>query len=418
MRTFIFLLTFVCAIFRLDAYTVAELIELSLLNSPETAAVAQQTIRAEGNLGVTLSDRYPKLSLAGSINHGRDYSFINGPLTNYTLMRGELILDYLLFNFGKLDHSINAARALVASSFYSHDFSIQQVMIKTLRAYFQAIRTTVNLDAERETLRQTEELIKGTEELIKAGTRGKTDLLALQVRKNDSLMRVKEKEADYLTALAHINILIGKPLNSPVELAPLDNVPAALPLLETCKTLRSDLQAKYKAAEAKREQWKATKSAALPTIKLSARSGAEKYVKSKSKGYDYDVAVRLSYPIFDGYENCYRQQQEAADFSTELWRIVDLENQIDEEIATLQLKLEAAWDVFQIADHGEKTTEEMYKSSVELYRAGKYSIFDVLNAQLTYQANMCRNELAKIDYFRALNELAYALGNLENLWEN
>ncbi len=53
----------------------------------------------------------------------------------------------------------------------------------------------------------------------------------------------------------------------------------------------------------------------------------------------------------------------------------------------------------------------MYQGAVDLYQAGKYSIFDVLNAQQTYQANMSKNELARIEYFRALNELAYALGN-------
>ncbi len=416
-KTLLFLFLICCGI-QLEGYSVAELIELSLLNSPETAAVAQQVIRSEGSLGVIYSDKYPKLSLNATVKHGRDYSFINGPLTNFTFLRGDIVLDYLLFNFGKLDHSIQSARALVAASLYSRDFSVQQVMIKTLRAYFQASRAAVNLDVEKGTLKQTEELLKGTEELIKAGLKGKTDLLALQVRKNDNLMRLKEREADYLSAVAHLNILIGKSTDVPLELAPLDDVPAVRPLLDTSRYLRSDLQAKYKAAEAKREQWKATKSAALPSIRLTASSGAEKYVKSKSKGYDYDVGVRLNYPIFDGYENCFRQQQELADYATEMWRIVDLENQIDEEIATLQYKLEAAWDVFQIADNGEQTTEEMYKSAVELYRAGKYSIFDVLNAQLTYQANMSKNELAKIDYFRALNELAYALGNLENLWEN
>jgi outer membrane protein TolC len=294
MRQTILFLFLICNCIKLEGYSVAELIELSLLNSPETAAVAQQVIRSEGSLGAIFSDKYPKLSLNGTVSHGRDYSFINGPLTNFTFLRGDIVLDYLLFNFGKLDHSIHSARALVAASLYSRDFSVQQVIIKTLRAYFLASRAVVNLDVEKGTLKQTEELLKGTEELVNAGLKGKTDLLALQVRRNDSLMRLKEREADYLSAIAHMNVLIGKPTNTPLELAPLEDVPAARPLLETSRYLRSDLQAKYQSAEAKREQWKATKSAALPSIRLTARSGAEKYVKSKSKGYDYDIAVRLN----------------------------------------------------------------------------------------------------------------------------
>lgn len=417
MRTLILSLLIVCHFTTLGAYTVAELIQLSLLNSPETQAAAQQSLRSESSLGVVKSDCYPKLNFAGVVNHGRDYDFINGALKNYTLLRGEIVLDYLLFNFGKLDHSIKAARSLVASSLSNRDFVIQQVMIKTLRAYFAATKASVHLEAERGSLKQMEELLKGTKELASIGLKGKTDLLALEVKRNDSLMRVKEKEADYFSAIAHLNTLIGAPLSELTELAPLDEVPPVLPLLEACQQLRADLRAKYETANAKREQLLATKSATKPNLKITAKSGVERYIKSKSKGFDYNVVARLSFPIFDGYENTYKQQQEAAELSTELWRIVELENQIEEEIAVLHRKLEAAWEVFQIADEGEKTTEAMYQGAVELYKAGKYSIFDVLNAQQTYQSNMSRNELARVDYFRALNELAYALGNLENLWE-
>lgn len=417
MKNLFFIIAVLINVSVIHGYTVSELIELSLLYSPETQATAQNWIRARSGLGVVESDLYPKLSVAASVSHGRDYSFINGPMTNYTLFRGELVLDYLLFNFGKLDHSIQASRDLVAASLWSHDFSVQQVMIKTLRAYFHVLKADVNLKADQASLKQTEDLLQGTKELANAGRKNNNDVLALEVRKNDFLIRVKEKEAEFLAAMSYLNSLIGKPLNDPIALAPLPDIPSAVPLLETSRYLRSDLLAKYKTVEAKRQQLAATKSAALPSVRFTGKSGAERYTRSRSEGFDYNVAVRLAYPIFDGYENCYKQQQEIADISTEIWRIIDLERDIDNEIATLQLKLEAAWSVYQIAEKGEATTEEMFKGANELYRAGKYSIFDVLNAQQTYYANMIKNELAKVDYFRALNELAYALGNLENLWE-
>ncbi len=109
MKRFRFLLIFVLHLSFLEGYSVAELIQLSLLNSPETEAIAMQYLRAQG-MGVVYSDIYPKLNIVGNVNHGRDYDFINGALKNYTLLRGELVVDYLIFNFGKIDHSIESAR--------------------------------------------------------------------------------------------------------------------------------------------------------------------------------------------------------------------------------------------------------------------------------------------------------------------
>lgn len=398
------------------SYSVTELVQLSLLNSPETQAAAQKWLRAEASLGKTRSDLYPKLSLQASINHGRDYSFINGPLKNFTLTRGEIVLDYLLFDFGQLNESILAARSLVAASLWGHDFTVQEVMIETLRTFFSLMRAEVNLDAEMGSLQQTEELLEATKELLQAGRKNRNDLLTLEVKRNDYLMRVKEKEAEYKSALSTMNKMIGKPLNTPIPLDPLPKIPSAVPLQETSRFVRADLMEKYETLEAKQHQLKVTKLDKLPKVKLHSRSGAERYFESKSSGWDYNIGVKLSYPLFDGYENCYKQQQEIAESHTEMWRIIELERDINNEIEKLQVKLETAWEVFQIADNGEKTTQEMYDGAVELYKAGKHSIFDLVNAQQTYSANMSKNELAKIEYFRALNELAYALGNLETIW--
>ncbi len=401
----------------MQGYSAMELIQLSLLNSPETQAAAQQWVKTESVLGRTRSDLYPKFSFQGSANHGRDYSFINGPMKNYTLTRAEIVLDYLLFDFGRVKESVRASRSLVAAALCSHDFVVQEVMIETLRAYFLLMRAGVNLAAELQSLEQTEELLQSTNELLHAGRKNKNDLLTLEVKRNDYLIRVKEKESEYKLALSTLNSKIGKPLDNPIPLDPLPEIPLALPLLETSQFIRSDLMARYETLQAKQHQLKATKLERMPTIKINGKSGAERYLRSKSEGWDYNFGVRLSCPIFDGYENIFKQQQEIAECNTEFWRIIELEREVEVEIGRLQLRLETAWAVFQIADKGEKTTQEMYDGAVELYIAGKHSTFDLISSQQTYSANMSKNELAKIDYFRALNELAYALGNLENIWQ-
>ncbi len=71
---------------------------------------------------------------------------------------------------------------MVATAFWNHDFAVQQVMLKTLRGYFAAMRAEVLLNTEKDTLSQIEELLKGTKELSKAGIKGKTELLALELK--------------------------------------------------------------------------------------------------------------------------------------------------------------------------------------------------------------------------------------------
>src|SRR4051812_8035458 len=105
MRNVVLLILFCMSLYG-DPLNLAELIDIALKNSPETAKSWASTRRAQAQIGVAQSDYYPTVGVQGKLTHGRDVKFVNGPEVIFTNYGADLVLSYVLFDFGERKASV------------------------------------------------------------------------------------------------------------------------------------------------------------------------------------------------------------------------------------------------------------------------------------------------------------------------
>ncbi|MES2199081.1 MAG: TolC family protein [Chlamydiota bacterium] len=129
-------LTFLPKVIFSDPLHLADLVDIALKNNPETEKVWAGTRRAQAILGIEKSNNYPSVDLNGTLSHGREVKFPNGPETIFTNYGAEISLSYLLFDFGERSASIQATREALKAVNWSADFSIQKIIYKVVSNYY------------------------------------------------------------------------------------------------------------------------------------------------------------------------------------------------------------------------------------------------------------------------------------------
>ena len=90
--------------------TITELVDIALENNPSTQQAWWNANRAAAALGSAKSAYYPKVDVEGIAQNGRDFKFINGPDTDYTILGGDLVLSLMLYDYGARKANVNAAK--------------------------------------------------------------------------------------------------------------------------------------------------------------------------------------------------------------------------------------------------------------------------------------------------------------------
>src|SRR5262249_36920698 len=112
--------------------TLGELVDYALQNHPATREAWWNAQRAAAVVGNAKSNYYPKLDLEAYATHGRDFKFLNGPDTNFTILGADILLSMMLYDFGETKASVKAAKNALIAAHWQTDASIQKVMIDVL----------------------------------------------------------------------------------------------------------------------------------------------------------------------------------------------------------------------------------------------------------------------------------------------
>src|SRR5258708_167041 len=125
----IVLLTLSLILSQLNAYefdhplSLSELIDISLKNHPQTKQAWWNAQRAAAALGGAKSAYYPEIVLHSSVTNGRDFKFIRGPNTTYTIVGSDLALSILLFDYGERKADVEAAKSALQAAHWETNWA-------------------------------------------------------------------------------------------------------------------------------------------------------------------------------------------------------------------------------------------------------------------------------------------------------
>jgi outer membrane protein TolC len=336
-----------------------------------------------------------------------------GPF-NYVDIRASL--NQSVFNWNYIQKERAAAQSLKAAEF-SYKDARELVVLVTGNAYLQAIAGAARVETAEAQVQTAQTLFTRSSDQQRAGVIPAIDTLRAQVElqsRQQQLIVARNEFAKQKLALARI---IGLALGQEFLLsdkAPYDLlVPPSLEEgLRRAYASRADYQAALAQTRAAELSRRAATAERYPSFELEGDYGDIGINPATSNG-TFHVAGTLTVPIFQGGKVHADTLQAEATLRQARARLEDLRGQIDNDVRTALLDLNAAADQVQVARSSVDLAEQTLTQAQDRFAAGVTDNLEVVQAQESvasahesYISSLYAHNLAKV-------ELARALGNAE-----
>lgn len=398
-------------------FTLSELVDIALENNPTTKQAWWNAKRAAAALGVAKSSYYPNISLKANATNGRDYKFINGPDTSYTIVGADLFLNLMLYDFGERSATVNMAKSALMAANWRVDWTIQRVVVNVLEAAYTTLYAQEVLQASESSLRDAEKVLNAAKELNRTGLTPISDVYTTQATLSQMKMDLAQHRAFLdiqrgklaaslgFCANTQIEIVIPEPLHG-IHIEQIDK------LIQIALVQRSDLIAKQARLQETLFNQMRARSAYFPKLSFSSRGGYNHYFQDKSDSAQYQVSLNVEVPIFNGFDMMYKNRIAYADTQISNEELVELQLDIALEVLTYSRTLLAAQEMISDAEENLNNSLKAYEGVLDKYKAGKEGIVDLSYAQRQLAAARIRYSDVKTKLLVSTANLAYATGTL------
>jgi TolC family type I secretion outer membrane protein len=407
-----------------DPLRLADTIDQALCNNPQTRQSWANAKVQAAQVGAARAAYLPDLNATATLqrNETRNLPAATGQTTSnggQTVLNGSLSLNYLLFDFGGRDATLELAQQSLQAADWTHNSTLQIVLLSAVQSYYllyaaeQAVQS--NLSAEKASLASLE----AARARQRVGSATRADTLQAQTAYSQAQLNRTQAEGDAATARGVLANSLGLSADRDLHIAPPPDLEAQkvaeraiADLLEVAKVKRPDFAAAQALVRAAESNITVQESAGKPNISVFATAGATQ----ASGGLDPrtgSIGVQVNIPLFTGYRTTYqilqaREQLEAqvasrdklaTDISLDVWRAYqDLRTQ-DQSLAT--------------ATELTASAQESYDVALARYKAGVGTITELLNAQSALASAQLQKIQARYRWNLAKVTLARAIGVLE-----
>lgn len=334
---------------------------------------------------------------------------IIGPF-NYMDARGYLTQS--VFNWNYLQTERASEQSLKAAQ-YTYKDARDIVVLAVGNGYLQSIAAAARVDAAEAQVTTAQALYNKAVDQLKAGVTPAIDALRAQVEfqaRQQQLIVTRNDFAKGKLALARI---IGLPPGQEFTLtdkAPYEPLltPGLQDSLQRAYTSRADYQAamaKLRAAELSR---RAATAEHYPDLGLEADYGDIGISPFRSNG-TYHLSGSLNIPIFAGRKTHADVLQAEATLRQNQQQVDNLRGQIDNEVRTAMLDLNAANDQVQVARSSVDLAQQTLNQAQDRFAAGVADNLEVIQAQEAlatanenYISSLYAHNIAKVEYARAI----------------
>lgn len=436
----------------------ADMVDLALSNNPTTRRTWASARAAAFNWEATKSAYYPTLDFQESItfevsksanssvntdnivNNGNGGTIVVdangnpiGTVINTVTGAGantisdyqqevisKFTLSFLLLDFGGRDATVASAMHALFALNWTHNRSLQDVIIATLNAYYSYNNAIEQLKVNDENIRDAKVVLEATEAQFEAGVKTHVDVLQARTSLINFEYVREQLKGQAKIALGQLATALGLSPNTFFEVnlipeeIPLEKVSASIDqMLELAKLQRPDLAATYALFLQKRSEIEIAYSDGMPKVRLDAEWERDVFIHTPSlNNRFYSGTVTLDVPLFHGfffYNNERRAIEEArAAFAA----MQEFESSVLLEVVTAYYSFKTAVEAYKYSQEFLDYTQETYNAILAGYSVGVNSILDLVVALNSLALARTRHVQARTDWVTSLANLSYATGSL------
>ena len=397
--------------------TLAAAVDLALCRNPRTRESWAAARVAAAQSGTARAATLPSLSASVDARASDNRNGIVAGRRDQAT--GTLSLNYLLFDFGGRNATVEQARQALLAADWTHNTTLQAVMLAAGQAYFEQFAAEESVSAAAAAEKSARQSLEATEARQKAGTATRADVLQARTALSQTVLARTQAEGEAAASRGALATALGLPPGSAPPLAPPTDVEdraaaasAVDALIERALDARAELRAAAASEAAARAAVTVESSATRPTVSLFA-NGSTGAVSPGPDPRSVAVGVTVSVPLFQGHQEIYRvraaresaaraaasRERLRSEVALEVWRNW-------QAVRTQSQAVSAAADLVTSAG-------ESYELSLGRYRAGVGNVLDLLTAQTALTQARAQQIQARLRLNVSKLALARAVGTLD-----
>jgi outer membrane protein TolC len=308
---------------------------------------------------------------------------------------------------------LRAAQSAEQAALLSHDDVLDLVTLAVGSAYLQVIEAASRIDATEAQVRNAQALSDQATNAFDAGTSPRIDVTRTSVRLHTEQFNLTVARNSLAIGKLNLARVIGLPLGQAFDLA--DRLPYAdldprstEEALQSAYASRADFRAADQAVQSAQHERDASRAQRYPAAFLNGEYGREGVTLGNSVRI-FSLFAAVNVPVFTGGRIEGAQAQAEAVLQQREAERDDLRGQIDYDVRTALLNLQAAKEQVAVARENVDLANENLARSQERFAAGVTDSVEVVQAQQSlsdandqYISGSYSHNLAKLQLARAI----------------
>ena len=330
----------------------------------------------------------------------------------YTPVRVEI--RQVLMDGGKIAAKIDQLKAQADSNSQQAQADWHQLHLDVSLAYLDSLRARANVQVAAESLEISEKQLHMVEKRFQAGDVPKGDILLARVPKAQAELEMTQAKAAARDKEEALNLLVGLPLDTPLQLSPPEQPPPLAQDLQQCmlqaKQQRPAVRALRIGLRAAEHGINAAERDNKPQLSLSAGFYAMSDTSSFIGQTGVAGGLELSWPIFDGGLSGSLTQAAKASRDQAALKLEEFERQSESDVRTAYRAMEVARVAEESSQLQEDQAQDAFRIASAQYRAGMVPFYPMRQAQVDLLKAKINRNGARYDYLATRLKLDFARG--------
>lgn len=379
-----------------EGYTLSEVIGIALRNEPTLKGMGKDVEAAANGIDAAKGERWPKLDLtlgATRYRYPAPLRPISGapgtgggfPPFDENVYDAGAILKIPLYRGGRLAKNVEIAEINRLIAERALNQGRRELVFNLTSVYYKILELTALSAAHEQNVKQLGEHRRITDQFVYAGTAARVELMKTDVELAHARQQLLATQNSIAAAYAVLRSLMGMDETSPEFVVTADPPPEKeYPKVDSGLAFALQQRPDYLKAKARAELFRSkldlVKGKRLPSLDVAGEYG-QKAGDAFSFQENWNIGVRLSYPLFDGWTTSAEIKKAVVELerSNEELRAVRL--QIGREVREAYLSLDDAEKRTAVAREAIAAAEETLRVEQMKFETGAGTTADVIDAQ-------------------------------------